>query len=70
MNLNEPANPSVPPSNPDPVPRVPDPGSGAALAGGCTCATVENTETQRPPLGWHITRGCPLHWPAEGGAAA
>ena len=42
----------------------PNPGSREAIAGGCTCAVLDNRHGQglpgAPPLFW-ITAGCPLH---------
>ena len=46
------------------VEDVPNPGSEAAAAAGCLCATLDNCRGKfapRPPDGWWITEGCPLH---------
>jgi hypothetical protein len=45
-------------------PPVPNPGSTAAYALGCTCAELDNNHGKhppRPPDGWWITVGCPVH---------
>lgn len=45
-------------------PGTPNPGSDKAKDNGCVCATMDNNRGKwapRPPDGWWITQGCPLH---------
>lgn len=53
---------------------TPNPGSSAARTLGCVCAVLDNCHGEyppRPPDGWWITEGCPVHAPAgpQGDAA-
>lgn len=44
--------------------ETPNPGSDAAAARGCICAVLDNNRGKyapRPPDGWFITVGCPVH---------
>lgn len=58
----------------EPVPAVPKPwkyNPGSAMAGdhGCLCPVMDNNRGMRPPRppnGWILVVGCPVH-PVDGG---
>jgi len=44
--------------------EIPNPGSTEAQQAGCICAVLDNNHGKwapRPPDGWWITVGCPVH---------
>ena len=50
------------------MPESPNPGSAAARERGCTCPVLDNCQgrfSPRPPDGWYIRVGCPVHATAD-----